>query len=203
MQAFCSEWVIKIYLQPPNWCVYWHWFPRLGRGSPRQTHDSQYPSVMSPAQLCLLQALFRSPHIFSSFIISKTTHCHTAPHTSSLFIYMPLFPKWSLPFYSSQTVTRTYAPSSVALNLGQFSLKAIYNCHNLESGTTSRWQVGQSAAKHPITTCQSSTTKELPIQKANRVKIGRPCNLTDLWVWVQILPPLKICLSCTPHWMNG
>jgi len=48
----------------------------LGRGSPRQTHDSQYPSVMSPAHLCLLQALFRSPHIFSSFIISKTTHCH-------------------------------------------------------------------------------------------------------------------------------
>ena len=85
---------------------------------------------------------------------------------------MPLFPKWSLSFYSSQTVTRTYAPNSVALNLGQFSLKAIYNCHNLESGTTSRWQVGQSATKHPAITGQSSTAKELPIQKAARSRLG-------------------------------
>lgn len=158
MQPFCPEWVIKIYLQPPNWCVYWHWFPELAEAAPLRL---MIHSVLQ----------FSCPLVFATGSLEVTTHFfllhhqknHSLPYCTShtQFVYLHAFvPK------SSQTVTRTYAPNSVALNLGQFSLKAIYNCHNLESGTTSRWQVGQSAAKHPAITGQSSTTKELPIQKA-------------------------------------
>lgn len=124
-QLFCSEWVITIYLQPPNWCVCWHWFPMIGRGL-AQTYDSQDPSVMSPAHMGLLQALSRSPHIFSSSIIMKTTRCHVVPHTSSSFTYAPLFQcglslKLSLSLHFPQPVTSTFASSSVVLNLGHFS----------------------------------------------------------------------------------
>lgn len=98
-----------------------------GIGSPESAEAAPLkPMIHSILQLCLLPTcvcyrLSSGQHtFFPSSIISKTTHCHPTPHTSSLFIYMPLFPKWSLPVYSSQTVTRTYAPSSVALHLGQF-----------------------------------------------------------------------------------
>lgn len=131
MQLFCSEWVIMIYLQPPNWCVCWHWFPTVRQGCLTQTYDSQSPLVMSPARLCLLQALSRSPHIFSSSIIIKTTRSHTAPRNPVPYLhaFVPSAASPWRPLSLSTLPSQFPALLPLVLNLGQFSpLQNMWQC---------------------------------------------------------------------------